>query len=239
MKTVIKVVLVTIVLFAFSAAHAGQPIDGTYQTLDGSLLPGRVSESWCSYPDHQAGYPGNMENAMSWNGSALQTQWRVWGMVIDQNGAVLNDENIDENGDGYREYITHYDGGQFWLSGSHTWGDEDYYGTITYYRVTSTMSIQSGQVVGIVSNVYFTGVFDDYEGCAIDYSITSAMRVWSSDSGDPMPANYPPFICSADQTGGYGSEGELFDACCITCQISCETDTDDSSWGAVKSIYRK
>ena len=160
-------------------------------------------------------------------------------MAIDQNGAVLNAENIDENGDGYREYITHYNGGQFWLSGTHTWGDEDYYGTITYYRVTSTMSIQSGQVVGIVSNVYFTGVFDDYEGCAIDYSITSAMLVWRSSSGTPMPANYPPLICSADQTGGYGSEGEFFDACCITCHISCETDTDDSSWGAVKSIYRK
>ncbi|MBD3179938.1 MAG: hypothetical protein GF417_10235 [Candidatus Latescibacteria bacterium] len=239
MKPVIKVLFFSLILFSFSVANAGAPIDGTYMTMNGTLLPGRVSEAWCSYPTYKAGVPGNMQNAMSWDGSDLETQWRVWGMAIDQNGAVLNAEDIDGNGDGYREYITHYNGGKFWLSGAHIWGDEDYYGTLDYYRVTSTMTIQGGQVVGIVSNVYFTGVFDDYAGCAIDYTIASAIRVWASDSGDPKPADYPPFICSVDQTGGYGSDGELFDGCCITCNISCETDAEKSSWGAVKSFYRE
>jgi len=238
MKNVYKAILFSIILFSFTTAYAAGPINGTYMSNAGTLMEGRASESFCSYPTYGAGVPGNMQNCMSWDGTSLQTQWRVWGMEINENGAVLNDEFIDGDGNGYREYVTVYNGGKFWLSGSHIWGDEDYYGTINFYRVTATMTIQGGEVVGMVSNVYFTGSFDDYPGCAIDYTIANASRVWVSTSGDPMPSNYPPFICSVDQTGGYGSDGELFDACGITCNISCETDAEESSWGAVKTIYR-
>ncbi len=206
--------------------------DGTY-TSSGSLLEGRVSEAWCSGAG--PGVPGNTQNAQSWDGSTLMTQWHVWGMQIDDNGAQETGRSIDENGTGWIDYETNYTGGQFWLDANGPWGDGsmDYTGNLTYFNVSTRVTYVNGAMVGKTSNVMFTGDFDpmDCYDCSLEYVITNASWVWQSGMPD-KPANYPAFLCGADQ-------GELFDACCINAEIFCDqVPVDESSWGAVKSLYR-
>ncbi len=236
----LKRTLLAIALIAFIASPAftqcnwptTKPNDGTY-VAPGVLLSGRVSEAWCSGTG--PGVPGNMENAMSWDPTTLTLggQWKVWGMAIDATGAVETARSIDGSGNGWIDYTTNYNGGQFWLSGSGPWGGgaTNFTGYLTYYNVSTRVSYIGGQMVGATSNVFFTGTFNDCPNCKIEYTIANAMFVWRT--GMPgMPANYPPFICGA-------SSGEYFDACCIIAKIFCTPiGTETSTWGAIKSIYR-
>lgn len=223
----VAIVLVAASAFADCSIH---PNPGMYSTYAGTVLPGRASEAWCSYPPYEAGFPGNTENAESWNGTALGTQWRVWGMAIDANGAREVARNL-VNGTGWIDYTTNYVGGQFWLWGGHLWGDgvNDMTGTITYYNVSTRISYVSGVMVGATSNVYFTGVFDQCPVCTLEYVITNAMFVWRTGMAN-QPANYPAFLCGA-------TTGEYFDVCCIQASIYCPVATEETTWGAIKSLY--
>ena len=227
-----------IMLLIGGVAWAGCPdADGPFSTMAGTLLPGRVSEAWCP-PAGAPGQPGNTEDAMSWDAGAgtLGDQWRVYGMQISAAGAVETGSDMDEDGNGWIAYSTDYDNGQFWLSKDHLWGDgiNDLTGPLLNYNVQTQITYVMGTPVGATSNVYFTGTFDDcpeYQGCVIQYTIANAILVWRSDSGYPMPADYPGFLCGA-------TDGELFDACCITCMIDCVIPTESGTWGALKTMYR-
>jgi hypothetical protein len=210
-------------------AHA--PLQGSYSTSTGSMIGGRVSEAFCSGVG--PGQPGNMQNAMSWNGAALGTQWTVSGMTIDAAGAVLKKDAVDGSGFGYRDYVTNYTGGTFWLSGAGAWGDGlgDFTGTITYYNVSTRISFMGGMPIGATSNISFRGAFTDCAYCFIDYAVANSMLMWTTGDG-AMPANYPPFLCGANA-------GELHDVCCVTMHILCDvTATEESTWGSIKSLYR-
>jgi hypothetical protein len=224
------------VLTMISAAAFGQcvhqPKDGVYTTSNGTLLGGRASEAWCSGVG--PGQPGNTESAMSWDGTNLGGQWRVWGMSIDVGGAVETGRFFDAYGTGWIDYATNYVGGQFWLSGSYLWGDGsgDYTGTITYFNVGARVSYVRGTPVGVSSNIFLTGSFDGCANCSIEYAISNALLVWQTGYETPMPVNYPAFSCGA-------SSGELFDACCIVAKIYCSPiSTESSTWGGIKALYR-
>ncbi len=49
--------------------------------MNGTILGGRASDAWCTGVG--PGRPGNTESAMSWDGTNLGAQWRIWGMTID------------------------------------------------------------------------------------------------------------------------------------------------------------
>ncbi len=232
----LRIALVTALAMLFATAVlaqcAHQPVPGTYKTLDGSMIGGRASEAFCSGVG--AGVPGDMQNAMSWNGAALGTQWKIWGMTIDAAGAVETSRFLDASGTGWIDYVTNYTGGQFWLSGAHTWGDGlgDFTGTITYYNVGAKVSYVGWTPVGVTSNITINGVFTDCPYCFITYGIANALRIWKTGDAAPMPANYPPFLCGANT-------GELYDVCCITLNIICDpTAVEPSTWGAIKGFYR-
>jgi len=233
-------ILVLSLLLSATFIHAQTNCDGVnnpegnYST-DGALLGGRVSEANCA--GMGPGYPGNTQDAQSWDGAALMNQWHVWGMQIDENGAVESARSIDENGNGWIDYTTNYTGGNFWLASTGPWGDgsTDYTGYLTYYNVSTRVSYIGGQVVGKSSNVMFTGNFDEMDcyDCTLEFVIANALMVWESTSSDPKPADYPDFLCGA-------TDGELFDACCIDAVINClMVDAEESTWGAVKQLYRK
>jgi len=208
------------------------PTDGVYMTYNNTILAGRVSEAWCSGAG--PGQPGNTENAMSWDGTNLGLQWKVWGQAIDANGAVETGRYFDANGNGWIDYVTDYTGGQFWLSGNHLWGDgsTDYTGTITYFNVGARVKYTGWQPVGVTSNIFLTGAFNDCTNCALEYAISDALLVWRTGYPAPMPADYPPFLCNA-------STGELFNACCIVAKIFCTPiSTESSTWGGIKALYR-
>ncbi len=224
--------LAAMVLLVSASVWAGcliHPNPGIYTTTNGSILPGRVSEAWCTIAS--PGVPGNTEDAQSWSGAILGTQWRVWGQAIDDNGAQMTDSDVDAYGNGWIDYVTNYVGGQFWLSKLHTWGDgvNDLTGTITYFNVGARVTLMGGQIVGATSNVLLRGVFDECSACTLEYVITNAMLAWMPGWGTP-PANYPAFQCGANL-------GEFFDVCCIRASIYCPVGTEESTWGAIKSLY--
>jgi hypothetical protein len=230
-RSLLSIALVVLLASPVFSQCDPEPLDGQYSTYAGTLLPGRVSEAWCTIMS--PGVPGNTENAMSWDGTALGTQWHVWGMAIDAFGAIETARSIDGNGTGWIDYTTNYDGGLFWLSGSGPWGGTPagFTGFLTYYNVSTRVSYYLGQMVGATSNVFFTGVFDNCPNCAIEYSIANAMFVWRTGMPNE-PSPYPPFLCGA-------SAGEYFEACCILTKIHCNpVGTEPATWGAIKSIYR-
>jgi hypothetical protein len=175
-----------------------------------------------------------MENAMSWDGATLGTQWKVWGMAINANGPTVLSQVPNPGGGWITTYQTLYDHGQFWLDGTFFGppGPGDYTGTLTFFQAIATVTTDAGgNIVGVSSNVNFTGVFDDCDHCSIEYAITNAMLAWMPGWGAP-PANYPPFLCGATM-------GEYFDVCCIQCSIYCDiTENESKSWGAIKQLYR-
>jgi hypothetical protein len=224
------IVLCTVLITALISMPvlAQCPNPGTYTTSNGTILPGRASEAWCG--NMGPGVPGNMENAMSWDGSFLGSQWHVWGMAIAEPGAMEQDRDVDEFGNGWIDYLTYYTGGQFWLSGSHSWGSgTDMAGMITYFKVTTTVNLVLGEVVGATSNIFLTGIFDDCPNCELEYVISNALLEWRSGWPDPMPENYPDFLCEATM-------GELFSVCCIRATIRCGVGAEQSTWGAIKEL---
>lgn len=234
MKLLKMALVMSLVLLVATYAFAGcphKPKDGIYSTNTGALIGGRVSEAYCTGVG--PGVPGNMQNAMSWNGAALGTQWKIWGMAIDGAGAVETGRFFDAYGNGWIDYVTNYTGGQFWLSGAGAWGDGlgDFSGAITYYNVGAKVSYVGWQQIGVTANISFTGVFNECDWCFIDYGIANSILVWKT--GMPaMPANYPPFLCGANG-------GELHDVCCVTFSIFCDiTPTEETTWGAIKGLYR-
>ena len=206
------------------------PYQRIWMTYDGSLLPGRASEAWCGTPE-MAGRPGNAEDAMSWDGTTLGGQWRAWGMEIDAAGAGETGRDIDSLGTGWIDYVTNYDGGEFWLDSDHFGppGSSDFTGTITYFNVGTRVSYLNGNVTGVTSNVTFNGWFTECPCCYLEFVIANTMRVWVEGQGPP-PADYPPFLC--------GTTGELFEVCCIMASISCPNSTEETSWGAIKEMHK-
>lgn len=205
------------------------PQQGIWSTYGGTLLPGRASEGWCGDPV-RPGVPGNTINSMSWNGAALGTQWRAWGMQIDDAGANEVARDLDANGTGWIDYVTNYDGGEFWLDRDHFGnGVQDLTGNIGYFNTSARVTFYLGNVVGVTSNITFNGVFNECPCCYLEFVISNALRVWDGVTGTPPP-DYPSFLC--------GPTGELFDVCCIMASISCENSTEPSSWGAIKELYR-
>jgi hypothetical protein len=198
----------------------------------GDFLGGRASEAWCT------GEPGagNIENAMSWDGANLGTEWHIWGMT--SNEPVIIADNLDMYGNGTLVYRTTYDGGQFWLGPTGPWGDgiNDLTGVLTSYVVDATLTLVGGMVVGAASNISFAGDFTECpenNDCVIQFAIANAMMVWrpvDPEYWGAMPGNYPGFLC--------GNTGELFDACCVTVSIQCAVPNEESTWGSLKSLYQ-
>lgn len=207
------------------------PFPGNYTTNDFTILPGRSSEAWCDPLQQNGGVPGNTQNAMSWDGTMLGSQWHFWGMEINGDGAIMTHYGLDANGTGFIDYTTNYTGGQFWLWGGHSWSDgTDLTGMVNYLNVGAKVTFFQGAVTGIVSNILISGTFDSCENCVLQYAISNAIRVWDPTGGS-MPPLYPAWAC--------GTTGELFDLCCILAHIDCEyIGTEESSWGDIKQLHK-
>lgn len=232
---ILQMVLLTILVVAFSQAAMAQcpSAIGQWSTQDGSMMGGRASEAWCA---GNQGQVGNTQNAMSWDGVSLGTQWMAWGMAVDANGASLVTDTVDGFGNGIQIYITNYEGGQFWLSKDHTWsnGVDDLNGDLITFNVTTTITIQGGQIVGASSNIAFTGTFINCpgtNGCEVTFGITNALLFWHPDFGGGMPADYPTLECGA-------SMGEAYDICCIVMEINCAVAAEETTWGSLKALYK-
>jgi len=232
--------IVLIALLASSAFAACPDLVGTWTSIPDSnpeynpLLIGRISEAWCN---GAPGEPGNLQNAMSWDGASaeLGLEWKIWNMTVNAAGPFVVYDGVS-GGNGIRIIQTAYDGGEFWLAGDGIWteADVELFGDVNDYLMVTTVTYQDGVVVAAVSNITFSGVFGDCPeafGCIIEFAIANAALVWRSDYDWAMPANYPPFLC--------GDSGELHGISDITLGIACDVvATEAHSWSDIKSRFQ-
>lgn len=236
---IMRTLILGIILISLSQVALAQCPNaiGQWTTDDATMLPGRATEGWCGADGNpvQGGQPGNTQNAMSWNGSFVGSEWAAWGMTIDADGAVLVSDTVDGSGNGVRTYSTDYVGGGFWLTKDNTWADgvTDLSGVITSYNVISRLTIQGGAIAGVSSDIIFSGQFSDCPGannCLIHFEITNASLAWHPGFGGTLPLNYPAILCGAPT-------GEAFDVPAITGEITCAVPTEDVPWGSLKAMY--
>lgn len=217
---------------------AGQPQTGVYLSADmgGQMLVGRFSESWVDPGSH--GQVGNTINAESYDAVlGLGSQWKLYCASIAFPPNLVSDTRVD--GTGEVTYKTEYSGGLFWLSKDGPWGDgsEDYTGSLSFLRATTTYMFVGGQVLGIRSNVTTSGTIDNYDDC-FEYTINNTAFYGDTDTVGPLPAGFPEFMDSSCQEGtrtrgGWGSVREI----ALRLLGNCTVPTQESTWGAVKALY--
>jgi hypothetical protein len=228
-----------LILLLAGAAFAGPPLDGAYDSVDmgGSVYVGRYSEGWNS--GGGALQSGATLHAESWDGSILGSQWRYW-CSTEASDAVLLVNTVNSSGNGNRTYMSTFSGGYIWLSGTGPWanGDPDYPGVIDSYVEFETITYSSWVPIAAITNVQATAHFDAYPGQCMTFYIGNGSRIATTALGDPVPADYPPFLdpsCNPTRT-----EGACWDFFTITLSImDCNIATEETTWGTIKSLYSK
>jgi hypothetical protein len=234
-RTATTLVLLLAVLSVPALAQTNPPIIGTYKTLAGSILPGRATLS--SQNAGELNLPGQVIDAESYNGSVLAGQWKV---SCAQSGASTLLFDGVTSGTGQRIYQTPFTGGTLWLAGGGPWGtgDAQYTGSFSNFSVTTVQQIVGGQIVGIVANVSFTGMLDNYASC-FTMAIANAELVGFAPNAPAEPGPFPAFLSPYDcnQTVTFGSYWDVHD---ITFSIlgQCAVSAQQPTWGKLKNMYR-
>jgi hypothetical protein len=232
MKAVI-VILLSVLISA--PALAGAPVNGIYKSTDlgGLMLPGRYSESW--FPGPLA--VNNTLNEQSWDGATLGTQWHWYCPWIV--GKALQSDNVNVLGNGQKVWIVTYTGGYCWLDGGGPWagGDASYLANINTWTATVTETYSAFVEVGTVRNHSANATFIGFNQECMDLNVTNVEKLGDTNGG-PLPATFPLFWnwigCAPT-----ASPGEWGDVDGITFVIlGCTVGVEESSWGAVKAMYR-
>lgn len=229
-----KLVLMMLVVLAATAtaARAGAPFNGIYKSSDGDFNEGREGSWWRSGVDFLG--IGNVLHAESWDGSTLGTDWKILCPEVVRVTLIVD---LTSGGTGQKIYQLDYRGGYLELSGSGPWGNGDalYTNLIDTYYEFRTIQYVGGVKVGSVSDHQVTAHTALYGQKCITWGIGNG--VWLADSAFP-PVNYPQYrdtSCSPIplKTGHWGDIRDLT----LTIQ-GCTVSTEQSSWGAVKAMYR-
>jgi hypothetical protein len=205
--------------------------------MGGQVLTGRFSESWVDPGSH--GQLDNTINAQSYDPTfGLGSQWEMWCASIALPPILVSDTR-DVNGTGEVTWRTEYSGGQFWFSADGPWGDgsEDYTGVIDIFTATTTYLFVDGDVLGIRSNIVTSGQFDNFSDC-FEYTINNTAFFGDTDTVGPLPLDFPEFVDNNCQEGtrtrgGWGSVTEI----ALRILGECTVATEETTWGAVKSLY--
>jgi hypothetical protein len=234
-------VLVVAALAVAVTAYAGPPLNGTYQSTDlgGQLDLGRYSESFAAAGGGLS--PGVTYNAQSWDGSDLGLQWSYSCGTMVSPPVLLIDNVNPSTGNGNRTYMKTFVGGDIWLSGTGPWanGDAEYTGTVDSYTVFETIQYTAWVRVAAVFNIDATGHFDNYPGSCMSFGIGNGSEAGSTDWGDTLPADYPALL-QQDTCNPVMTLGTWWDMHTITMTIKgCTIPVQETTWGAVKSIYSK
>jgi hypothetical protein len=232
MKAVI-VILLSVLISA--PVLAGPPVNGTYKSTDlgGSMLPGRYSEYWAAGPLAA----NNTLNEQSWDGATLGTQWHWYCPWIV--GKVLLISTVNGLGNGNKTWKVTYTGGYCQLDGGGPWagGDASYLANINTWTAIVTETYAAFVEVGTVRNHSASATFVGYNDDCMSLSVTNIEKLGDTTDG-PLPADYPVLWnwIGCVPTAGSGEWGDVEG---ITFNIlGCTVATEETSWGAVKAMYR-
>jgi len=238
MRNAILVSVIAAMLAAGSSVFAGAPINGTYKSTNGDFSEGTEASSWAG-----AGFLG-LGNILYAESNDAANDWIIGcPMVVSvlDIGAPLNGL-----GNGNKTYLITYDGGYLQLGGPGTpWdgGDASYNGIVDYYSEIRTTQYVNFQIVGSVSDHNVNAHIQGYPASCVTWGIGNGVLLGSTPalSGalqSVKPAGYPAFhdaACNAN--GATGHWGDIRD---LTISITgCAVAIQQSTWGEVKSLYRK
>lgn len=227
-------ILAAVVIVASVAAYAGPPLNGNYSTLNNDFDNGRYAASWAP---GGGGYlsVGDVLHAESWNGSSFGGDWKILCPAVVNVTLVVD---LTFGGNGQKIYQIDYAGGMIELSGTGPWGNGDpqYTGLIDNYTEFRTVQYSNNVITGAVSNHAVSAHLQGYTASCMTWGIGNGALVGMSPAA--KPADYPDFRdggCSS--TAGEGDWGNFTD---LTLSVQgCAVATQQSTWGGIKSMYRK
>lgn len=228
MKTLIAVLLSLMVAVP---ALAGPPADGTYKSTDlgGTMLTGFYSETW----NGGKMSVGNTVNEESSDG----IQWK-WYCAYVAAPPVLLYNGVNGAGNGQKIWQVTYTSGMAELDGGGPWagGDLLYTAVVDTWIATVTEQYSAFVEVGTVKTVNATASFVGYPEVCIVLALSNLEK--HGDGPTHPGGSYPVFLDggSCTPTNGPGEWGEVDD---ITYSIlGCTVGTEETSWGAVKALYK-
>ena len=245
MKNVILVLALTAVLVVSAAAvYAGAPLSGTWKSTNGDFDEGTATTRWAGF-NYLA--PGAVLYGQSYNGG-FTNDWTIGcPMVV---SVVPLGPPIGPLGN--FTYMITYTGGYVTLGGpGNPWngGDAVYTGIIDTYVEIRTIQTAGGKIVGAVSDHNVSAHITGYPEVCVAWAIGNGV-LRGGAVGLPLPmdtgvlqsvkgANYPDYHTPACAVGA-GGPGHWDDIRDLTLSITgCAVPTQPSTWGNVKSMYRK
>ncbi|HEX5131774.1 MAG TPA: hypothetical protein VFX92_04730 [Candidatus Krumholzibacteria bacterium] len=231
----LTILFLTLVFVSLPMLALAQPVDGTYTSAfrGGNVLNGHTSVA------RQGVNSGNPKifHGQSWDGVALGTQWEI------KCGVQTTDTPPDYSlynaltGNGFITYNQTFNGGTFTLYADPNVGWGSGSGTLNVTQATSQVFYQNFIPVSSSFTAFTSGMFDGGQ-CRLDFAFGNGFGVGETPYL-VKPATYPAFLAAdCSLADGAHQFGVWADANDIIVQIACPVPVEESTWGAVKALYR-
>ena len=248
MRNAILVSILTAVLVvSAAAAFAGAPLSGTWKSTSGDFDEGTATTSG----SNMLGL-GNVLYGRSYAGGVFTNDWTISCPVV----AAIIPLGAPIGPTGNFSYMITYTGGYVTLGGpGNPWngGDAVYTGTIDTYVEIRTIQTAGGKITGAVSDHSVSAKIQGYPESCVAWAIGNGVLIGGTSPSLPYPFNYTgtgalqsvkiakypdyPNAACALSAAGSGHWDDIRD---LTLSIQgCAVPTQPSTWGNVKSMYRK
>jgi hypothetical protein len=247
MKNAILVFVLTAVLVVSAAAvWAGPPLNGTWKSTNSDFDEGTATTKWA--PGNNYLGLGNVIYGQSYNGG-FTNDWTINCPTV--SSVVALGPPIGATGN--FTYMITYTGGYVTLGGpGNPWngGDAVYTGTIDSYVEFRTIQTASNLIVGAVSDHNVSAHIQGYSESCVAWAIGNGVLRGGTSPSLPKAFNYG--VLQSVKPGSYpdypgagcvlapGGPGHWDDIRDLTLSITgCAVATQPSTWGSIKSMYRK
>ena len=247
MRNAILVSILTVVLVVSAAAvWAGPPLSGTWKSTNGDFDEGTATTKWAA--GNFVGV-GNVLYGRSYAGGVFTNDWTIQCPTVV--AVTVLSPIVGVNGNAI--YMFTYSGGYVTLGGpGNPWngGDAVYTGVIDTYTEIRTIQYASSKIVGAVSDHSVSAHIQGYNDACVAWAIGNGVLRGGSSPSLPLPFNYT--VLQSVKSAGYpdypgagcvlgpNGPGHWDDIRDLTLTVQgCAVATEPTTWGGVKSIYRR
>jgi hypothetical protein len=247
MKNAILVLLLTAVMVVSAAlVWAGPPLSGTWKSTNGDFDEGTATTTW------SAGSFIGLSNTIygrSAVGGVFTNDWTIGCPVVVAVTPIVPIVGTTGNA----IYMFTYGGGYVTLGGpGNPWdgGDAVYTGLIDTYTEIRTIQYVNGKITGATSDHSVSAHIQGYNDACVAWAIGNGVLRGGSSPSLPLPFLYPTL--QSAKGAGYPDfpnnncvftpnlPGHWDDIRDLTVSITgCAVATEPTTWGGVKSMYRK
>jgi len=247
MRNALLVSILTVVLVVSAAAvWAGPPLNGTWKSTNGDFDEGAATTKWAAGSFIGA---GNTIYGRSAVGGVFTNDWTINCPTVVAVTPIVPIAGVNGNA----IYMFTYAGGYVTLGGpGNPWdgGDAVYTGTIDTYTELRTIQYVSSKITGATSDHSVSAHIQGYSDACVAWGIGNGVLRGGSSPSLPLPFLYPtlqsvkgpgyPDYPGAACVLGPNGPGHWDDVKDLTVSITgCAVATEPTTWGGVKSMYRK